>query len=168
MDAKEMHLSRVSSLQEDLLQNDLAKHNNSYKLGLVESRSLLHETEYRFEKWHISTPSGLAPKDLKKVLTILWNTDRNTIYEFLRPIKDRFQIKFVGQQFSLYEHTIAFLDTNTQQPVILKASKLRGSSLQSIAAVKIASELENIEDIQSIVKQGLIPAQLENLLMKYL
>ena len=77
-------------------------------------------------------------------------------------------MKFVGQQFMLYEHTIAFLDTNTLQPVILKASKLRGSSLQSIAAAKIASELENIKNIQTIVKQGLIPAKLENLLMKYL
>ena len=63
---------------------------------------------------------------------------------------------------------LLFLDTNTLQPVILKASKLRGSSLQSIAAAKVASELENIKDIQSIVKQGLIPAQLENLLMKYI
>ena len=168
MDAKEMHLSRVSSLQEDLLQNDLAKHNNSYKLGLVESENLLDEIEFRFEKWHISTPSGSAPKDLKKLLTIIWNTDRNTLYEFLRPIKDRFQMKFVGQQFMLYEYTIAFLDTNTLQPVILKASKLRGSSLQSIAAAKIASELEDIKNIQTIVKQGLIPAKLENLLMKYL
>ena len=61
MDAKEMHLSRVSSLQEDLLQNDLAKHNNSYKLGLIESKNLLDEVEFRFEKWHISTPSGSAP-----------------------------------------------------------------------------------------------------------
>ena len=66
MDAKEMHLSRVSSLQEDLLQNDLAKHNNTNKLGLVESKNLLGETELRFEKWHISTPSGSAPKYLKK------------------------------------------------------------------------------------------------------
>ena len=168
MDAEEMHLSRVSSLQEDLLQNDLAKHNNSYKLGLVESENLLDEIEFRFEKWHISTPSGSAPKVLKKVLTIIWNSDRNHFYRFLRYIENRFQKKFVGQQFMLYEHTIAFLDTNTLQPVILKASKLRGSSLQSIAAAKVASELENIKDIQSIVKQGLIPAQLENLLMRYL
>ena len=168
MGAIEVHLSSVSSLQEDLLQDDLAKHNNSYKLGLAESKNLLAEVEFRFEKWHISTPSGSAPKDLKKLLTIIWNTDRNTLYEFLRPIKDRFQMKFVGQQFMLYEHTIAFLDTNTLQPVILKASKLRGSSLQSIAAAKIASELENIKNIQTIVKQGLIPAKLENLLMKYL
>ena len=168
MDAKDMHLSRVSSLQEDLLLNDLAKHDNSCKLGLEESKNLLGETEVSFEKWHISTPSGSAPKYLKKVLTIIWNSDRNTLYRFLRHIEDRFQMKFVGQQFMLYEHKIAFLDTNTLQPVILKASKLRGSSLQSIAATKIASELENIESVQSIVKQGLIPAQLENLLMKYL
>ena len=70
------------------------------------------------------------------------------------------------QSSETYVH-LSFLDTN-KEPAILKASKLRGNWLQSIAAAKIASELENIEDIQSIVKQGLIPAQLENLLMKYL
>lgn len=171
MDDNEINPSRLSSIQEDLLHNDLSKYTNPEKSRLAVYKNMLDVCELRFEKWHISTPSGSAQKNLKRVLTLIWNSDRmvpDYFYELLNPIEDRFQIKFAGQQYQLYEHTIAFLDTNTHQPILFKASKFRGSSLQSIAAAKISSELNNIEDIKSIVKQGLIPAQLENLLMKYL
>ena len=160
-----MNLLRVGRLQEDLLFQDLDKHDIPDKTGLA---NILVEDETRFQDWHISTPSGTASKDLKKLLTLIWNTDRGRIYELLKHIENRFHIKFAGQQFWLYEHKIIFLDTKSQQPLILKASKLRGGSLQSITAAKISSQLERIDDIQSMVKQGLIPSHLENLLIKYL
>ena len=66
------------------------------------------------------------------------------------------------------EHLMVFLNTRSQQTVLLKASRFRGFQLQDLTAAKASSKLNSYNDIRSIITEGLIPTQLESLITKYL
>ena len=86
----------------------------------------------------------------------------------MKIIEDYYNLKYIGRISHLYEHLIIFTNTQTQQDLKLKASKLRGSSLKEQAALKVSMELEKNEDILELISQGLIPSCLERLLTKYI
>ena len=121
-----------------------------------------------FVRWHIFTRAGSPQKSLKQILAFIWNNDRNYFYAVLKQIEISFQLKYLGRQFSLYEDVIIFADKQTQEPLVFKASKVSGTSLQDITAAKISLMLETPADIRLIISHGLLPARLQDLLVKYL
>ena len=127
------------------------------------------EGEKIFVKWHLFTLEGQVSKNLKILLNFIWNhKNRINFYDFLKPIEEGFHLKYIGRRISLYEEIIFFINKQTQKDVILKASRVRGSSLENIAAAKIGSQLNTAADVEVIINQGLIPAHLRDLLVKYL
>ncbi len=121
-----------------------------------------------FVNWHIFTLEGTVPRNLKKILDLIWNTNTNYFYDVLRPIEDKFHLKYVGRRISLYQDIIFFMNKETQTHLILMASKIQGFSLKDIAAAKISSQLNTVDDGRLIISQGLVPASLKDLIPKYL
>ena len=122
-----------------------------------------------FVKWHLFTLEGQVSKNLKMLLNFIWNhKNRINFYDFLKPIEEGFHLKYIGRRVSLYEEIIFFINKQTQRNVILKASQIRGSSLENIAAAKIGSQLNTAADVEVIITQGLIPGHLRDLLVRYL
>ena len=121
-----------------------------------------------FVKWHIFTLEGTVPRNLKKILDLIWNTKSDYFYDVLRPIEDKFHLKYVGRRISLYQDVIFFMNKETQTHLILMASKIQGFSLKDIAAAKISSQLNTVDDGRLIISQGLVPASLKDLILKYL
>ena len=125
--------------------------------------------EHRFQLYHVSTLAGPAPRNLKKILASIFNgKDINTLYELLKPIERRFKLKYWGRIDTLCHHSIAFINYHTGQPVVYKASKLRKISLKELAAQRVAAELGDIIDIESLIDQYLLPASLKTVLLKHL
>ena len=87
----------------------------------------------------------------------------------LKPVVEEFNLKYVGcELFDMHEHMLVFLDIKSKVTVLVKASRIRGSQLQDLAAAKASSMLNSHNDIRSLIKEGLIPHQLESLITKYL
>ena len=81
----------------------------------------IREGEQTFELFHISTLLGSAPKDLKKILTSIWNSDIGNLIQNLKPIERRFNLEYRGRIDWHYEHKIAFIDKQTDEYLVLKA-----------------------------------------------
>ena len=126
------------------------------------------EGEHRFQLYHISTLAGPAPRNLKKILASVFNSDINTLYSLLRQIERKSDLRYWGRISTLYHHSVAFVNIKTGQPVVYKASKLRKFSLEELAAEKVAAELGDIRDIESLIGQCLLPASLKTVLLKHL
>ena len=125
--------------------------------------------EHRFQLYHISTLAGPAPRNLKRILASVFNSkDINTLYGLLKPIERRFKLKYWGRIDTLCHHSIAFINYHTGHPVVYKASKLRKFSLEELAAERVAAELGDITDIESLISQYLLPASLKTVLLKHL
>ena len=137
-------------------------------LWICSDMNEIREGEQTFELFHISTLIGSAPKDFKKILTSIWNTDIGKLYQNLKPIERRFNLEYRGRLDMFYEHKIAFIDKQTDEYLVLKASKFRECSLKKLAAAKVSSELGGITDVTSIIQQALIPIHLQDVLLKYL
>ena len=62
------------------------------------------------------------------------------------------------------------MNKETGAEVILKASKIRGFSLKDIAAAKISSQLNTADEgsLSLIISEGLVPACLKDIILKYL
>ena len=60
------------------------------------------------------------------------------------------------------------MNKETGAEVILKASKIRGFSLKDIAAAKISSQLNTADEGSLIISEGLVPACLKDIILKYL
>ena len=124
--------------------------------------------EQRFELYHVKTLAGPATRKLKKMIASVFNSDTNDFYSLLKPIEREFNLKYWGRLDMIDERSIAFVNKETHQPVVFKVSKLRKGSLAELAAQRVASELGNITEIESLVAQGLIPVTLRNILLKHL
>ena len=124
--------------------------------------------EHRFELYHVNTLAGPAPRKLKKMILSVFNSNTNDLYSLLKPIERKFNLQYWGRIDMVDEHSIAFVNKETHQPVVFKASRLRKGSLAELAAQKVASELGDITDIESVINQGLIPASLRDILLKHL
>ena len=124
--------------------------------------------EHKFQIYHISTLNGPVPRDLKRILASVFNKDINTLYDLLRPIERKFRLQYWGRVDTLCHHSIAFINKQTGQPVVCKASKLRKISLEELAAQRVAAELGDITDIKSIIDQHLITASLKTVLLKHI
>ena len=68
----------------------------------------------------------------------------------------------------MHEHMRGFLDIKSKVTVLVKASRFRGSQLQDLAAAKASLKLNGYSNLRSMIKEGLIPHQLESLMTKYL
>ena len=68
----------------------------------------------------------------------------------------------------MHEHMMVFLDIKSKVTVLVKASRFKGSQLQDLAAAKASMKLNSHNDIRFLIKEGLIPHQLESLITKYL
>ena len=133
-----------------------------------------------FETWHISTPTGSAPRDLKKILKNIWNTkefenDKEKIkyLEFLESeIEATYKLEFLvwgGCDKWPHDDFLGFQsNSHSQEKIMFRVSKKKVFSLLNIAAATVSLELEHINDIQSLIVNGCIPASLENILVKYI
>ena len=130
-------------------------------------RDLYLDGKSVFVKSHVSTLEGSAPRSLKKLLASIWNSNRARIYENLQPIEIRHQFKYLGCSINLYEEKVIFRDMQNQEITVLKISRVGDISLKEFAAASVSSELGSAADIQLIIKQGLCPAHLKDVLVKY-
>ena len=131
-----------------------------------------------FDTWHISTPTGSAPKALKKILKTIWNDQEceqiflKNLKEFIdKGLRDNFKLEFLlWGDCDQWQHDDfwGFQSLNSQEKILLRASKKKVFSLRNIAAAAVSLELEHINDIHSLIVNGCIPASLENILVKYI
>ena len=146
-----------------------------YILPQKKVKQLLSESsehQKMFESWHISTPTGSAPRSLKKILKKFWNGKEfemvNVIYsEIVTQFELEFETWGEGNQWP-NDDFLGFKSLNSQKDMMLKASRKKGFSLQDLAAAAVSLELEHIDDIGSLIVNGCIPATLENILIKYI
>ena len=124
--------------------------------------------EQRFELYHVKTLAGPTTRKLKKMIASVFNSDTNDFYSLLKPIEREFNLKYWGRIDMINEHSIAFVDKETRQPVVFKVSRLRKSSLAELAAQKVASELGDVTDVETIIGQCSIPATLRSILLRHL
>lgn len=158
---------------------------NKYTMHPKKAETLLSvSSEYQnsetrmFDTWHISTPTGSAPKDLKKILKTIWNDQEceqiflKNLKEFIdKGLRDNFKLEFLlwgdCDQWP-HDDFWGFQSLNSQEKILLRASKKKVFSLRNIAAAAVSLELEHINDIHSLIVNGCIPASLENILVKYI
>ena len=154
--------------------------NLALKPQLLQPTNIVGDGEKIFVKYHIFTLEGTVPRNLKKILDLIWNRKFDDFYTLLRPFEDKFHLKYIGQSITLYqdennrksggicERIIFFMNKETGAEVILKASKIRGFSLKDIAAAKISSQLNTADEGSLIISEGLVPACLKDIILKYL
>ena len=169
----------VQKLQDDIALDRLPNHAIPQKRKQAILRSKPRVGEKKYQTWHISSPTANASKDLKsKISQIFKNDDFHLTCihdnsaktsEMLKPVVEEFNLKYAGcELFDMHEHMMVFLDIKSKVTVLVKASRFRGSQLQDLAAAKASSMLNSHNDIRSLIKEGLIPHQLESLITKYL
>ena len=144
--------------------------NLALKPQLLQPTNIVGDGEKIFVKYHIFTLEGTVPRNLKKILDLIWNRKFDDFYTLLRPFEDKFHLKYIGQSITLYQDVIFFMNKETGAEVILKASKIRGFSLKDIAAAKISSQLNTADEgsLSLIISEGLVPACLKDIILKYL
>ena len=142
--------------------------NLALKPQLLQPTNIVGDGEKIFVKYHIFTLEGTVPRNLKKILDLIWNRKFDDFYTLLRPFEDKFHLKYIGQSITLYQDVIFFMNKETGAEVILKASKIRGFSLKDIAAAKISSQLNTADEGSLIISEGLVPACLKDIILKYL
>ena len=144
--------------------------NLALKPQLLQPTNIVGDGEKIFVKYHIFTLEGTVPRNLKKILDIIWNGKFDDFYTLLRPFEDKFHLKYIGQSITSYQDVIFFMNKETGAEVILKASKIRGFSLKDIAAAKISSQLNTADEgsLSLIISEGLVPACLKDIILKYL
>ena len=127
---------------------------------------------------HVRTEKGPIPRDLKKMIASFCNQcnkDINPAHfrEFFhsdvgRSIEAKYRLKF-GTCFSTgFGDLFIFINQENQTQSIAEVSDMRIFSLTELAAAKVSSELESEADIKVIIEHRLIPAHLEDLLLKYI
>ena len=144
--------------------------NLALKPQLLQPTNIVGDGEKIFVKYHIFTLEGTVPRNLKKILDLIWNRKFDDFYTLLRPFEDKFHLKYIGQSITSYQDVIFFMNKETEAEVILKASKIRGFSLKDIAAAKISSQLNTADEgsLSLIISEGLVPACLKDIILKYL
>lgn len=131
------------------------------------------DPEKKFETWHVSSPSGFAPRDLKKMVKTLWDTytQETQRAEHTHEIETKFKLELAvwaeGCQWPNQDF-LGFHSFDSAQQILLRIRKTRGFSLQNLAAAVVCLQLEHIDDISTLIKNGDIPASTENLLLKYI
>ena len=153
-----------------LLSKECYFFNLALKPQLLQPTNIVGDGEKIFVKYHIFTLEGTVPRNLKKILDLIWNRKFDDFYTLLRPFEDKFHLKYIGQSITLYQDVIFFMNKETGAEVILKASKIRGFSLKDIAAAKISSQLNTADEgsLSLIISEGLVPACLKDIILKYL
>ena len=151
-----------------LLRKECYFFNLALKPQLLQPTNIVGDGEKIFVKYHIFTLEGTVPRNLKKILDLIWNRKFDDFYTLLRPFEDKFHLKYIGQSITLYQDVIFFMNKETGAEVILKASKIRGFSLKDIAAAKISSQLNTADEGSLIISEGLVPACLKDIILKYL
>ena len=153
-----------------LLRKECYFFNLALKPQLLQPTNIVGDGEKIFVKYHIFTLEGTVPRNLKKILDLIWNRKFDDFYTLLRPFEDKFHLKYIGQSITLYQDVIFFMNKETGAEVILKASKIRGFSLKDIAAAKISSQLNTADEgsLSLIISEGLVPACLKDIILKYL
>ena len=151
-----------------LLSKECYFFNLALKPQLLQPTNIVGDGEKIFVKYHIFTLEGTVPRNLKKILDLIWNRKFDDFYTLLRPFEDKFHLKYIGQSITLYQDVIFFMNKETGAEVILKASKIRGFSLKDIAAAKISSQLNTADEGSLIISEGLVPACLKDIILKYL
>ena len=153
-----------------LLRKECYFFNLALKRQLLQPTNIVGDGEKIFVKYHIFTLEGTVPRNLKKILDLIWNRKFDDFYTLLRPFEDKFHLKYIGQSITLYQDVIFFMNKETGAEVILKASKIRGFSLKDIAAAKISSQLNTADEgsLSLIISEGLVPACLKDIILKYL
>ena len=121
-----------------------------------------------FQLFHVSKLAGSAPRKVKEIITSIYNSDQDILFENIKPIEKRFDLKYFGRLVGLYSHKIAFINKKSEKPVIYKATRVKNSSLLWLAASKVSSQLGDKSDIASLIDEGLIPAELKDVLLKTL
>ena len=164
-------------LRDDMLNDRLS----NYVIPQKEQWTILRHApsigEKKYQKWHISSPTGNASKYLKGKISQIFDNEfhiaciydnHQKISEILKPVEEQFSLKYIGSQLScMQEHLLVFLSTKSQQTVLLKASRFRGFLLQDLATAEVSSKL-NLHDLRLLIREGNIPTQLESLVTKYL
>jgi len=153
-----------------LLRKECYFFNLALKPQLLQPTNIVGDGEKIFVKYHIFTLEGTVPRNLKKILDLIWNRKFDDFYTLLRPFEDKFHLKYIGQSITSYQDVIFFMNKETEAEVILKASKIRGFSLKDIAAAKISSQLNTADEgsLSLIISEGLVPACLKDIILKYL
>ena len=169
----------AQKLQDDICNDRLPDHAIPQKRKWTILRNEPRAGEKEYQTWHISSPTANASTDLKDKISQIFNNDdfhiacihddSSKTSGMLKPIVKQFDLKHVGCDFFfMREHLMVFLDTRSQQTVLLKASRFRGFQLQDLTAAKASSRLNSYNDIRSMITEGLVPTQLESLITKYL
>ena len=153
-----------------LLRKECYFFNLALKPQLLQPTNIVGDGEKIFVKYHIFTLEGTVPRNLKKILDLIWNRKFDDFYTLLRPFEDKFHLKYIGQSITSYQDVIFFMNKETGAENILKASKIRGFSLKDIAAAKISSQLNTADEgsLSLIISEGLVPACLKDIILKYL
>ena len=169
----------VQKLQDDIANDRLPNHAIPQKRKQTILRSEPRVGEKKYQTWHISSPTANALKDLKCKISLIFKNDDFHITcilddsektsEMLKPVVEEFNLKYVGcELIDMHEHMMVFLDIKSKVTVLVKASRFRGSQLQDLAAAKASLKIDGYSDLRSMIKEGLIPHQLESLMTKYL
>ena len=164
-------------LRDDILNDRLSNYVIPQKEQWTILRHAPSNGEKRYQKWHISSPTGNASKDLKGKIAQIFDNDFHIacIYDnyqeisgIIKPVEEQFSLQYIGSKlFCMQEHLLVFLSTKSQQTVLLKASRFRGFLLQDLATAEVSSKLD-LHDLRSLIREGNIPTQLESLVTKYL
>ena len=89
---------------------------------LLQPTNIVGDGEKIFVKYHIFTLEGTVPRNLKKILDLIWNRKCDDFYTLRRPIEDKFHLHYMGRSITLYQDVIFFMNKETGAEVILKAS----------------------------------------------
>lgn len=108
-------------------------------------------------------------------LTYIWDNVKEGLHNerFLRSdewkeVQDCLKVELKACWSTLQGSYVVFVDQEDQNPLVLRVSKMRNFSLTELTAAKVSSTLKSTADVKVIIKQGLIPINLKDLLLKYM
>ena len=136
-----------------------------------------------FDTWHIFTWRGNLNRDLKAELRKMYNGDKDGYYYNLKDGRienwyhdEHSRQKLVMEFNKTYtlrrirnenEEGLTVEDNETNEETTLWLSRIRGTNLQHQAASVVSRAIKNLHDVDTMVKKGIIPANLSDIIKEY-